>query len=196
MVSSLIGTRLRGETLTAHASIEQAALATGFMTALPAYVSYLRRLYGFYLGIERALCASSELSVWLPDVASRQKAALLKADLLALGDSPAHIDALAACEVRAHLPAIDTSAVGLGASYVVEGSTLGGRFIVSRLVDAIPLGARSFFDGYGSRTGIMWRAFGEALVRHCDATGHDDHVIDAAVATFHMMEQWIVGESP
>src|SRR4051812_1557115 len=167
---SAIGTRLRSETLTAHASIEEVALATGFMASLPAYHSYLRRMRGFYVGVERAFSACSELARWLPDVASRQhKSSLLEADLLALGDSRESILALPAYE--ANQLRVESAAAGLGAAYVVEGATLGGRYILSRLDEAVPTSARTFFEGYGSRTGAMWRAFCEALARHSATTG-------------------------
>jgi heme oxygenase len=76
-------------------------------------------------------------------------------DLTALGCEP--------CPHEAHFgPEFTSFPHALGALYVLEGSTLGGRIILRHLethtVD-IPSDAMSFFAGHGAETGSMWRAF-------------------------------------
>lgn len=57
-------------------------------------------------------------------------------------------------------------AAALGALYVLEGASLGGRVIARHVADALALTpdtGLAFFCGYGDATGEMWRRFGAAL---------------------------------
>ena len=177
--------RLRTGTADAHRAIEEIAVATGFLEDAAAYRSYLRALHGFYAGIEDALAAVRELPRWLPDLAERRKVGWLETDLAALG-------------VAADAPAIALSfpdaTTALGAAYVVEGATLGGRWILAHLGPSIPDDARSFFRGYGARTGERWRSYRRAVEEHANANGAD-RLTSSAVDTFGQMEQWIAANT-
>jgi len=174
--------RLRNETADAHRAIEQVAVATGFLTGPDAYQGYLRALHGFYAGLEDALGAVAELPRWLPDLAERRKTIWLATDLAVLGvvaDAP-----------RIALSFPDATAA-LGAAYVVEGATLGGRWILAHLGPAIPEDARTFFRGYEGQTGERWRSYGRALEEH----GEADRLIASAVVTFEQMKHWIAAHA-
>lgn len=137
--------RLEHETRSEHEAIEEVAVATGFLASEAAYARYLRAMHGFFAAIE------PELERAMPELAGRGKLGWLAADLAALGEDPS---ALAVCPgVR---PFVDRAAA-FGAGYVVEGSMLGGRYILDRLRRAnVAPHARTFFAGYGPETGARW----------------------------------------
>lgn len=47
----------------------------------------------------------------------------------------------------------------LGAMYVMEGSTLGGQYIVKNLNQVFPEYSHNFYNGYGAETGKYWKEF-------------------------------------
>ncbi|RYY93647.1 MAG: biliverdin-producing heme oxygenase, partial [Chitinophagaceae bacterium] len=92
----------------------------GQLTSVDAYAQLLRSFYGFYAPLETAIEERLPAGL-LPDLGLRRKAALLLSDLEALGKPVAGIPLCAA-------PSLDSPDAALGALYVLEGSTLGGRF--------------------------------------------------------------------
>jgi heme oxygenase len=113
--------------------------------------------------------ADAVLGVWLGDMAdldytSRRRTPLLLSDLRDLGLSVPPLRDASALMVASRAEA-------LGALYVLEGSTLGGRVIRKALAarghDHAGLG---FLDPYGDRTGERWKSFISVLERE----GADD----------------------
>ena len=77
-------------------------------------------------------------------------------------------------------PAIGTTAEALGAFYVLEGSTLGGKTILKALKRrGVSTDNLHFLDPYGNQAGARWRGFLNILERE---TGHDQSTIDACVS--------------
>jgi heme oxygenase (biliverdin-IX-beta and delta-forming) len=179
--------RLREDTRAEHCAIERtlAELTSSSLTR-ERYCFRLGQLYGFYRPLEPEL--SRVLQSNPVDFPRRTKAHLLRADLEALGRRDT--DSLPVCR---DLPALDGAMAGFGCLYVLEGSTLGGQ-VISRHVRArlgvTPERGGSFFAGYGSATGTMWRAFRTALVEHATCAGHAEEVIDAARSTFATLRAW------
>jgi heme oxygenase len=92
------------------------------------------------------------------------------------------------------LPEVGSLGQALGCLYVMEGSTLGGRFIARRLHEHLgltPASGAAFFHGYGEETGSRWKAFQQALVRYSAATENEFAVIGAAEETFSKFEKWL-----
>ncbi len=108
--------------------------------------------------------------------------------------TPAEVAALPECPI---LPPIDGLPAALGMMYVLEGSTLGGRYI-TRAVGA-NLGLRpgdgcSYFASYGDRVGPMWKEFGRTLEAFAAAhPAAEGRVVAAAAATFAAFERWVAG---
>jgi heme oxygenase len=81
---------------------------------------------------------------------------------------------------------------------VIEGSTLGGRFILSRLPPAIAAvrgTATAFLEGYGAATGAKWRGFTQ-LAEHAIAgpgapPGAEADAIAGARDTFTHLIDWL-----
>jgi heme oxygenase len=149
------------------------------------YRAILSRFYGFWV-------------VWEPRVAlllgneafttPRRRLHLLAADLSALGLSAQAQAVLPRCRV----PKLHDAGEALGSFYVMEGSTLGGRIIQRNVEHRLGDAGRSsstYFAGYGSDTGLMWRSF---LARLDQAPIVDAaRIARGAVATFERLGEWL-----
>jgi heme oxygenase len=140
-------------------------------------------MLGFHAPLENRLAAVAGLDRFV-DVATRRREYLLRADLRWLGageDVP-----------LAPLPAFDDVPEALGALYVAEGSTLGGRHLARALDAVLPPGqnGRRFLLGHGERHGAMWRACCESIERCGADAGARATMIGSAVATFAAFEDW------
>ena len=63
-------------------------------------------------------------------------------------------------------PAVGTKAEALGAMYVLEGSTLGGKIILKTLRGkGVQTNELDFLDPYGKNAGALWRVFLRVLER-------------------------------
>jgi heme oxygenase len=178
---------LRGATEAAHLRLHEVpafqALAEGRLT-LGDYTALLRRKLGFHQALETRLADAPSLAAFGIELAERQRAPLLRADLAFL-DMPADAP-------LAPLPRLDTAPEAMGALYVAEGATLGGRHLARGLDGLLPPGqdGRRFLLGHGARHGEMWRGFCAAVER-CGATPPGlDGMIRGAAATFAAFEAW------
>lgn len=161
---------LREATRAEHEATEALMPLMGPELTKELYVEVLRTLYPLLKGWEAwaGAVASPELR---PMLERRRRSHLLQADLTSLG---------AAMDERVHA-CVDWDAVVTGAEeetgvgrpeakafeagfwgtvYVMEGSTLGGRYIARHL--EAKLGLRrgdgdAYFQGHGEATGAMWR---------------------------------------
>jgi heme oxygenase len=121
---------------------------------------WLGRFLGFYAPLEcEGFPEWDNLGIRLP---ARSHSACLATDFAALGADPARVTPAAPTQ----LAGLSDFAHALGALYVMEGATLGGRLILRdlemRLGDTIA-DATCFFGGRGERVGPMWQSFREAL---------------------------------
>jgi heme oxygenase len=179
---------LKQQTAAPHADLE--AIVRPHLETMAApedYASLLIAFHGFFAPLERAIGPWITAQT-LPDWPERRKAALLRADLAILlpgsGPLPHTTD----------LPAISSEAAALGALYVMEGSTLGGRSITRMIRQALPAlspDALRFFTGYGADTGTRWVAFQEALTDFADTEEKQAQLIAAACETFQKFGTWM-----
>ncbi len=179
---------LRDGTRDLHAAAESTMSYLGSTVDETGYRTFLERWYGFHVVLEPRLSAWHRREAVL-DWDRRRKLPLLEADLGALGvDRPARLG-LPRCPC---VPAVPTTAEALGALYVVEGSTLGGRVLRDRLRDApLPPGCFRFLSSYGAQTGRRWhgyRAVTSAWVG--DDPGRAEALLDAARAVFAALVAW------
>ena len=172
---------LRRETRPAHDALEQNAfnqqLAAGTITAAAA-AHFLAKMYGFLAPYEARLRAQNLGPEWEAD--TRQRAHLILEDL----QQPA--SSLAVCPA---MPPLATWPQLLGAMYVMEGSTLGGQVISRQLAKAdIPL--RTYFSGYGERTGPLWKAFCQLLTQAA-TPANEAEIVQSASLTFQQLDAWL-----
>jgi heme oxygenase len=127
------------------------------LASIQGYVELLQALARLHGAFEQCLARFDWTQLGI-DLEERKRMRWLAEDLAALG-------------ARIALPPALTAAPNdvfeaLGALYVLEGSTLGGRIVFERAA-ALPgiscrRGAR-FFYGHGQRTGRLWRDFLDVL---------------------------------
>ena len=180
--------RLRDQTRPQHEAAEAVLAHLMDSPSLRGYRIVLERWYGFYAVLEPRLDAWHRRTGLL-DREPRRRLPLLAADLDALGCGQAALPGLPRCP---DVPPIRTTADGLGALYVVEGSTLGGRLLRARLLEAgLPPGVCHFLGSGGRDVGRLWRecrAVTTAWVEQHPADADD--VVASARATFDAVVDW------
>lgn len=180
-----IALTLKRRTAARHREAEAIVLATGLFTSRAAYVRYLARLHGFYAALEPALAR------FLPELDARRKQPALEADLACLGMDRG---AIAALPRATALPRIVSEAAALGVGYVLEGKTLGARFLLAEAQARLGLDAARgalFLAGYGPRTAAMWTAYRQRLEAFVGGAGRRMAVVAAAEATFASFSRWV-----
>jgi heme oxygenase (biliverdin-IX-beta and delta-forming) len=151
--------------------------------------SYLLGLFYSYFGGLEHLIGHQNVEKYLPDYHERRNAKSILEDLLAL-----HVSNPEICQ-KDQLPFIDSPFQALGALYVMEGSTLGGVYIVKMIQKKLPGKETSFhfFSGYSERNPLMWNRFKDALD---NATTDEEEmalILSGAEDTFHKFYDWING---
>jgi len=175
---------LRAATSEIHARLHLhagfAAIQDGTID-LAAYRSLLVRLYGFHVSFEAAAGIPNDRSGWLED------------DLAVVSMGGHTLATVPRC---AALPEFDKPARRLGAIYVIEGSTLGGRHL-ARNLDSLfgPIGSagRRFFLGRGADTNTAWKAFLARMTFSARAPADRRETVEAAVGTFGIFQEWMDG---
>lgn len=125
----------------------------------------------------------SDLAEQLDWPSRRLQPVRLAQDLHALGEAmPAPVDAAA-------LPVIRTAPEAMGALYVFEGATLGGRQILPHLLGLEGAqGATMFFAGAGDEVPTRWKTFREVLPTAAVSTQDVDAMSATAASTFAALE--------
>lgn len=183
---------LRTQTHESHQALEDNAVSKALLSeevSLKDYQAYLSRMYGLKKGLEAN--AYPLLAGIFPEISKREKAYLIKADLLKTGMSEEDVSRI---PVKQFSPLNEQDALGM--MYVLEGSTLGGRILYKHVNKALGLdaaGGASFFNGYGDQTGPMWKEFVSTFTNY--AVGHHaaQQIIDGAKNTFDAVGEWLSG---
>ena len=189
--------RIRHATSDIHESLHRhpgfADLMAGVLT-VPGYIALLERLYGFHSPLERGLRAASvgangDTAGHINPII-REKAHLLRSDLLDLGVSELEIEAIPLCR---SLPALATPEERAGCLYVIEGAGLGGAAMAHKL-DYLLRGpsrsGRQFFMGRPYPDPMPWPDFCrwlEVWAIHADVSA----ITLSARRTFEFMDRWL-----
>ncbi len=179
-------TALRRATREHHAELERRLPPSAIAASPAAYQRILAAFFGFYEPLEERIRRAEPPL----DASARQKTPALRADLAALGKTPAELDALSRCDDG---PDPGSPAEALGCAYVVEGATLGGQIIARHVRARLGLGPNTgalFFSGYGRQTGTRWREFVAIIERH---VAHPDRARAGRAArdTFVSLTRWL-----
>jgi heme oxygenase len=153
---------LRSRTAERHRRLEAAVDLVGSITTTEVYGDLLVKFAALHQRLDE------EVVSHMPDQDGRRKMPLLSSDLAGLGRTlPAPTASFG----------LDTPAARIGALYVVEGSTLGGRVISAHVRETLPAGTpAAYFAGYEADTARQWNEF-RSLARQ---TLRDDAAADAA----------------
>ncbi|MDQ3279087.1 MAG: biliverdin-producing heme oxygenase [Bacteroidota bacterium] len=174
---------VKNETEKIHADVEGLLLPKlSAIQTTDDYAAILKMFYGYFKPVEGAIAAHVHPE-HLPDIGERRNAALLLHDLCQIGHLADHPS------ICTTLPHITNTAQAFSALYVLEGSTLGGKYIAKMLAKnpAIPNGATRFFSGYGEQTGSKWKRFLKVFNQQSDS----DAMLASAIETFFYLKGWM-----
>jgi heme oxygenase (biliverdin-IX-beta and delta-forming) len=182
-----IVTLLRSRTQDAHSALEAQLGLLDRPASIDYYAHLLLRFLGFHLVWENDL---QEFPTLACELKTRSRIRHLRDDLRTLGLTDAEISCVPLCG-DAHRVTLD-EARALGAFYVLEGSTLGGLLITKHLSGAgwLPAEGLSYFNPYGSRTGVMWRSFKRWLEIQAEHHAAND-IVSGARGTFVVLQKWL-----
>lgn len=178
-IAMILG-KLKEATREQHEGLENTVDVMNQMFSKENYKTLIAKFYRFYSAIEPEL-AKLDWSRVGYNFDERLKVAKLKTDLESLGvngETP---------QPWAEIPEVDSFAKAFGSLYVIEGATLGGQIIKRHLkqhLDLTPENGGLFFNGYGERTGEMWKKFGAVITEYAEKNGDDETIINSAKATF------------
>lgn len=139
------------------------------------YVELLKCFYAYFNSVEKAI--SPYINSVLPDYNERRNSSYIKADIEELGGSIDKLPEAATAEIKDAIQA-------MGALYVLEGSIMGGPYIVQMLQKKGIEKGFSFFSGYGSESGLKWASFTGALNILPQTESDHTKAIEAAIETF------------
>lgn len=157
--------RLRQATMQCHQAVEQHPLLMSLLGSKVGFIQYgnaLAALHGIYAQSEAAIFSYIQKCPGLFDYRSRRKLPALESDLSALKRSP--VPMKTAC------PLLDSAGALFGTLYTLEGSTLGGQFIASKLPPDLPL---AFFTVYGEQTRQRWDEFLRLAEARCPPSEYE-----------------------
>lgn len=190
MPDPAIRTRLRTETAARHLQLERRLDILDPQLCMSRYRRILAGFLGFYLPIEQGLRALGPVSPE-PGIEPPERAALLAADLLAMGMSSRVVQAQPRCTDLPPLGSVEQMA---GCLYVLEGAALGGRIIARTLERTLDVGrahGASFFAGRAD-TAFRWKRLLGWLEELSQANTDADEIVSSADRTFASLEAWLV----
>lgn len=168
--------RLRAATRADHEAVEALVGIDRPDLSRADYTSFLEVMLAAHEPFEAALGHVPAVHTFLPDLRERLKTAALRADLHALGRSPAASPSIT----------LDLGEA-LGGLYVLEGSTLGARFVLARVRERLGhevQHATSYLEGYGEARATRWQGFVRALEHAAADPDRAQAIVRGAVRTF------------
>ncbi|AXB57566.1 biliverdin-producing heme oxygenase [Flavobacterium fluviale] len=172
---------LKTQTADSHKKLEELPVSMSIMSPdmkIEEYAKYLNLMHDVHADTEETVFPL--FSGLLDDLEQRRKKQLIEADLSYLN-----------CDVTSFEKVFKTENISipfaLGILYVVEGSTLGGRFILKNVSKVPQLSGDkgvSYFNGYGDKTGSFWKSFLNFLSEYEQQNNCGDAIIEGAVFAF------------
>jgi len=179
--------QLRSQTAASHKNLEELPVSTSLLSS-----NVTKESYAHYLTLMHDVVADTEARIFpltnsiIPDLAERRKLAAITADLKHLGVTKDNYKPIY------NLPENVTTAFALGILYVIEGSSLGGRFILNNINSVLAFdenGGATYFAGYGNKSGSLWKHFLQNLTVY--QTQHDcaEEIIAGADFAFRSVHE-------
>ncbi|MBW1653854.1 biliverdin-producing heme oxygenase [Flavobacterium quisquiliarum] len=172
---------LKTQTADSHQKLEDLSVSKSIMSPnmeLEDYIHYLSLMHDVHNDTETIIFPF--FSNLIEDLEQRRKKHLIEYDLLFLNSKKTD-SATVFHKDEMSVP------FALGVLYVVEGSTLGGRFILKNVSKRPELSGEkgvSYFSGYGERTGSFWKAFLNFLSEYEQKHECGEEIIEGAVFAF------------
>jgi len=140
------------------------------------YIELLKCFYSYFNAVEKEIAPYITSEV-LPDLAERRDSRYVVADIEELGGSMDNLPPVTAPEINDTLEA-------LSAMYVLEGSLMGGPYIVKMLEKRGIERGFSFFKGYGENSHKMLGSFMQVLNEQGAIHDNTDRAVEVANQTF------------
>jgi len=170
---------LKARTLSSHRETEKyIAQKIKRIRSVADYIALLQIFYTYFGNLERKIEPFLGTDL-IPDIGQRRHVKRLAEDIASLGGTPTTGDEGIA------LPHIQGWQEAIGALYVVEGSTLGGKFIIQLVAKQAEITEGfSFFSAYGEHTAQRWEEFKEIVNAKVTTQEDMDRTVAAADETF------------
>ncbi|UUF12857.1 MULTISPECIES: biliverdin-producing heme oxygenase [Flavobacterium] len=181
LLSSEFLTDIKTQTATSHKKLESLPVSASILSPemkIEDYIHYLSLMHDVHKNTEDTIYPL--LSGIVEDLEQRQKTHLIEEDFLFLHHQKT---GLAKVFDRTEM----TVPFALGVLYVIEGSSLGGRFILKNIVLNPQLSndlGVSYFKGYGDKTGSYWKNFLNVLAEYEQDYNCADDIIKGAIYAF------------
>lgn len=173
----MLSTKIKEATKGPHQEVEKkVVLKIKSIRSEADYADLLKHFYAYFNAVEQAI-APYITSAVLSDLSERRNASYIKADIEALGATVEELPAAVA-------PDISNVVQALGALYVLEGSIMGGPYIVQMLQKGGLTKGFSFFSGYGADSGQKWAAFTQVLNAIAETEEESEQALNSAHETF------------
>lgn len=187
--------RLKEITSQSHKNLESLPVSVSIVSpnvTKEEYIHYLNLMHDVVKDAEENIFP--QLEGIINGISERNKAHLLENDFTALGytkeDSKKPLTG-----VRHEF----SNAFALGIMYVIEGSTLGGRFILKNINEALGYSAEhgaEYFAGYGNATGSHWKSFMNQMTQYEESTKNDTEIIAGANFAFDAIKKHFTENTP
>lgn len=173
--------RLRAQTAASHLKLEGLPVSKAIISA-----DLNKAGYALYLNLMADVINDTETHIFqmlqdiILDLDQRKKNALILEDLRTIGTAKDTFLPVFEAENK-------TAAFALGIFYVVEGSALGGRYILKNVTATLGFdetNGASYFAGYGNHTGSFWKNFLAAMTAYEIESGEGADIIAGAGYAF------------
>lgn len=172
---------LKSQTAIAHKNLESLPVSASILSPnmkISDYCHYLSLMYDVHKSTQEMVFPL--LKNFISDLEDRAKTQLILDDLSFLNYTKKESVSIFKNQ-DINVP------FALGILYVIEGSTLGGRFILKN-IETIPgldqQNGVSYFTGYGNKTGSYWKTFLNELTAYENENQCADDIIKGAVYAF------------
>lgn len=172
---------LKAKTAASHKKLENLPVSSSILSPdmkIKDYANYLKLMHDVHYNVEENIFPL--LSHVFDDLQDREKKHLIEADLAFLKENN-----------TVAIPVFTIENISIpfacGILYVVEGSSLGGRFILKNVesIDGLTEGKGvSYFTGYGNKTGSYWKNFLNVLTEYEEENNCEDEIIKGAIYAF------------
>ncbi|MDP5202052.1 biliverdin-producing heme oxygenase [Flavobacterium sp. DG2-3] len=172
---------LKTQTADSHKKLEELPVSKSIMSPemkIEDYTYYLSLMHDVHNDTEGLIFPF--FSNRLEDLEQRRKKHLIEEDLIFLNAQKTNSEKVFQKEITS-VP------FALGVLYVVEGSTLGGRFILKNVSKFPELSGEqgvSYFNGYGDKTGSFWKSFLSFLADYEQEHNCGEEIIEGAIFAF------------
>lgn len=160
--SEIFLNNLRSKTSDSHKKLEALPISKSIVDpeiTVEKYALYLSLMYDVVQNLEENIFP--KITNEITDLDFRKKSQLILEDLKQIGFE----------KKNTFSPFKDASQISvsfaMGMMYVVEGSTLGGRFILKNIQESLGFNEEngaSYFSGYGNKTGSFWKNYLNFLI--------------------------------